>query len=297
MPEPPEIAQALASWGLQDAEVEASSTGNGLGAWFVRSASGEHVLRRLDGPDWATVEAALLGACRDLECVPKIVRTSGGDDYARSSDAVFQLQVRLPGADARGLRGEDARQAYTILARVHAALLSASPKDARPRDLYASYTGRIETAVQIATDRFPELRQVAHAGLDAWHEGGGALGKRPWQWIHGDTGGWNYLHMDGCVTALLDFSEARVDAPEWDLAGSLASFSRHGVHWAEDSDRAVSVYSAAGAELDGDAVRTAYIGWQLRGLAIWAEQHRVAGGQEWGQRMLEGLKYGLSWLP
>lgn len=123
------------------------------------------------------------------------------------------------------------------------------------------------------------------------------LRDRPWQWIHGDTGGWNYLETGGEVSALVDFSEARVDAPEWDVAGSLASFSRHGAYWTEDSDRALSAYRAQGAALDGDAVRIAYIGWQLRGLALWAEQHPVAGGQGWGLRMIEGLRYGLSWVP
>lgn len=154
MPEPPELAQVLAAWGLEHPEVEASATGNGLGVWFVHSATGTYVLRKLESTKWAVVETALLDACSALECVPKLVRTRSGCDYDEREDSVFQLQERLPGADARGLRGEAALGAYGVLARVHTALRSVSPKEAYPRELYASYTGRIEAAVEIAMERF-----------------------------------------------------------------------------------------------------------------------------------------------
>lgn len=297
MPRETALRRILAAWDVAPARIEASGAQSALGVWFVRGEDRELVLRRLRDAEVADREARLLAACREGTPVPEVIPTRLGlswhvDDEGR----IWQLQTRAAGCPLPGgFQGPQAENAYRILARVHAELRRA-PWDIPDRqDHYARYGPRLGAGVDAARDAFPGPGSAASAALDAWRRGEAALRGRPRQWIHGDTHQGNFL-MDegGRVSALVDFAEARIDAAEWDLAGALASFARTDGHWAEDVEAAMAGYRDTGGEVEEAALRTAYIGWQLRGLCIWSEA-RGEAADRLVPGLLRGLEQALRW--
>lgn len=295
-----DLPRILAAWGIRADGIGPADGASDLGVWFVRDGTRELVLRRLRDAAAAARETRLLEVCRETCPVPEVLPTLVGSAWHAASDGtIWQMQARLPGWPLpEGYGGPRAANAYRLLAAVHAALRRVPADIPDPQDLYARYgMTRIRAAVHTCVKAFPELGSAARGALACWDRGEPALRHRPRQWIHGDTHRGNWLvDGDGRVCALVDFAEARIDAVEWDLAGSLASFARPDDHWASDVEDAISGYRDAGGEVDAGAVRTACIGWQLRGLAIWADRRGGAAGRL-VPRVLRGLEQALRWQP
>lgn len=164
---------------------------------------GDHVVRV--GPRWRTDAdlgwsgSVAAAAAREVPEAVAPVPTVDARFVIRVDGRPVTLWPFVPGH-----RGDDGdprqrEQAAGLLARLHRALAIA---DLGPTP------ARVVPAAPV-----PDL---ADDELDAWL----ASFSRPRQLVHGDFYAANVLVQDGRIAALLDWDEARVDAPEWELAGA-----------------------------------------------------------------------------
>ncbi|QVQ53805.1 phosphotransferase [Spiractinospora alimapuensis] len=171
---------------------------------------GAHVVR-VGAPWRSTADIAWCGevASAAAEEVPEAVApvpTTDGRTVIRVSGRPVTVWPFVAGEWGDPEDDDQCRRVAHLLARVHRTL-SRTKTPPRPRR-------------DVPAAPVPEL---ADAELDAWLA---AFRRgRPRRPVHGDVYHANVLARTGRVVALLDWDEATLDAPEWDVSGAAFEWS------------------------------------------------------------------------
>ncbi len=170
----------------------------------VRLAGEPAVARRTNRPpaslEWELDLLEFLEANKFV--VPSVVRTAAGARHAGGVIVTRWIDGRPPVSD------DDWRAVADELGRLHRRTLGwpARPGFRSARELLTEWRGG-------DVDLSPMPRSVLRLIRSAWEE----LPDEPYPVVHGDPGPSNVRLVDGRV-ALLDWDEARVDCPWFDLA-------------------------------------------------------------------------------
>lgn len=191
--------------------------------WKLETAQGVFLLRTLSGPaqgelEWAIARHLLQKkVCR----VPAILPAAGGVPWAELGGTYFQVQAFCPGERPSLSRPGTAGKIAETAVRLAGALSHFVPPHAMP--------DRFDLASVWAAHRqnWPQLElPLSLAQADARVAALSALPWRDPQLIHGDLGLWNMLEQDGEIT-VIDFGEARLGDPYFDLAAALGGVINH----------------------------------------------------------------------
>ena len=233
----------LAPW-APDATVEGRLGAGMRGAVYRVRLSGEPAVARRSTRAPASLEWELdllefLSANQFV--VPSVVRTAAGARHAGGVIVTRWIDGRPPADD------HDWRAVADELGRLHRLTVGWPPRPGfrSARDLLTEWRGG-----DVDLSRMPG--EVVRLVRSAWDE----LPSGPYPVIHGDPGPSNVKLVDGRV-ALLDWDEARVDCPWFDLADlpvrvldeAVTSFARAAAH----------AWEAA----NGWIVEPAYARWRL----------------------------------
>jgi Ser/Thr protein kinase RdoA (MazF antagonist) len=233
----------LAPW-APDTSVEGRLGAGIRGAVYRVRLSGEPAVARRSTRSPASLEWELdllefLSANQFV--VPSVVRTAAGARHAGGVIVTRWIDGRPPADD------HEWRAVADELGRLHRLTVGWPPRPGfrSARDLLTEWRGG-----DVDLSRMPG--EVVRLVRSAWEE----LPDGPYPVIHGDPGPSNVKLVDGRV-ALLDWDEARVDCPWFDLADlpvrvldeAVASFARAAAH----------AWEAA----NGWIVEPAYARWRL----------------------------------
>ncbi|MDX1803079.1 MAG: homoserine kinase [Alcanivorax sp.] len=141
--------------------------------------------------------------------VPAPLRDRSGQCLLQLAGKPAMLMPRLPGHHEFQVDNGQCQQIGGWLARLHACPTAGLPALPGERQRLTTLAGQLP--------RLPDtLRPVAHTLLQRWQAlpSGDTL-------IHGDLFRDNVLWQDGAIGALLDFYNACLDRPEYDLAVTL----------------------------------------------------------------------------
>jgi Ser/Thr protein kinase RdoA (MazF antagonist) len=237
------LASDLAPWSA-DATVEGRLGGGVRNAVYRVRLAGDHAVARRSHRTAASLEWELdlvefLGANRFL--VPSVVPTADGARHASGVVVTRWIDGRPPAGD------DDWRAVADELRRLHRLTLGwpARPGFCSARQLLTELRGG-----DVALSRMPST--VLRLIRSAWED----LPDGPYPVVHGDPGPSNIKLVDGRV-ALLDWDEARVDCPWFDLADLPVRFL--------DEIRVAPARAAAHAweAANGWVVEPAYARWRL----------------------------------
>lgn len=200
------------------------------------------------------------------------------------------LPLRIPTVAARGEPTAAYPASWSVLQWIEGEPLSSHPV-ADPIDT-ATHLGEFVVAmrsINLPGESSPNQRGRALATADDWTRSSiaavanefdaerltylweAALAAQPWDgvptWIHGDLLPGNLLVADGRLCAVIDFGEASIGNPTWDLVAAWWVFS------AEGRDTFLD------AAMAGDAARDRARGWALSGgvgaLAYYVDSNRA----------------------
>jgi Ser/Thr protein kinase RdoA (MazF antagonist) len=237
------LASDLAPWS-PDATVE-GRLGAGIrdAVYRVRLAGEPAVARRSKRApaslEWELDLVEFLGANHFV--VPTVVRTAAGARHAGGVIVTRWIDGRPPAGD------DDWRGVAAELGRLHRLTLEwpARPGFRSARELLTEWRGG-----DVDLSRMP--RAVLRLIRSAWDD----LPEGPYPVIHGDPGPSNVKLVDGRV-ALLDWDEARVDCPWFDLADLPVRVLD------EDVEARARAAAHAWEAANGWIVEPAYARWRL----------------------------------
>lgn len=209
---------------------------------LLHTESGDYFLRRYRRPDRPHIcrEHALIAyaSVQGLPALPPLPLSAGETILARS-DGYYALFPRAPGCQVRREALGDAEIAAmgTCLARLHHGLRAYSPDRVARRaftvDRAATLQGigRLEAVIgaKAYRDDFDDdvLTQLAgrRSWLNGWpgdgHDEWDAFGSLDCQVIHGDYQDTNLFFAQGKVSAVIDWDQAYVAPPAWEVARAL----------------------------------------------------------------------------
>lgn len=197
------IAHAVASeWGFPVGSARRLHGGQESVVYRV----GDHVVRV--GPSWRTVAdlnwsgSVASAAARHVPQAIAPVPTPDARTVIEVEGRPVTVWPFIPGHRGDDLDARQRGQAAGLLARLHRALAQLEP---------GPPPARAVPAVPV-----PDL---ADEQLDAWLAGF-RRAHRPRQPVHGDFYAGNVIVDRGRIVAVLDWDEARIAAPEWELAGA-----------------------------------------------------------------------------
>jgi homoserine kinase type II len=172
--------------------------------------------------------------------VPAPLPNADGKDQITVAGKPAVLMPRLPGQHDFAVDADRCRQVGTLLARLHASDTSSLQPLTSERERLRDFSDHLR--------RLPEAeRDTAAALLHDWlaQPAGSTL-------IHGDLFRDNLLWEDGQISALLDFYNACLDHPEYDLAVALNDWcvDAHGQIEPEREQALLSAYREQGRSVD-----------------------------------------------
>ncbi len=172
--------------------------------------------------------------------VPAPLPDTDGKDQITVAGKPAVLMPRLPGQHDFAVDADRCRQVGTLLARLHVSDTSPLAPLPSERDRLRGFTAHL--------DKLPAAdRDTAAALLHDWlaQPAGSTL-------IHGDLFRDNLLWQDGQISALLDFYNACLDHPEYDLAVALNDWcvDGHGQIEPEREQALLSAYREQGRSVD-----------------------------------------------
>lgn len=277
-----EFGKILSAYGLpENCEREPMTPGTVSSVWRIRMERDTFLLRTLPDPaqgraEWQIYRHLCSRGMR--ERVPGLLPTADGAPFLETDGACWQLQQFVDGQrPSFTAEGTAARLAETVLL-LESALADCPPIDRQDRFNLASVwaRGRQNWELLNAGISLREAERAVETCL--------GFPQRRTQVIHGDLGPWNMLDADG-VLRIIDFGEARMGEPCFDLASALAGVLNHAPAAMRDV-LAEEYLAAAGA--DASAMREQLLLWVWRGYA-WC----AAAGQT---GMLGRLQNVRSWM-
>ena len=260
--------------------------------WRVETPSGAYLLRTLASPAQGGLEWAIAQhlTARGFDRIPAILPAADGVPMAQVDGTFYQMQVFCPGTRPDPDRPGTARQIGETAANLTRAMAGFVPAAPMPDrfDLAAAWAA--------GREKFPRLglpltlAQADHAAARL-----AALPERDVQLIHGDLGPWNMLDNRGAIR-VIDFGEARLGDPYFDLASALAGLVNHSAP-AHKRQNAAAFLDACRERLPLDLPRLKeqLALWAWRGIAQCA-----AGGEAFSgmaERMYGALRTMEEWIP
>ena len=192
--------------------------------WRLTTAQGVFLARTLPGPEQGAREWAVFCHLRaqGFARTPAILPTLAGGAAAEVDGAWFQLQRFCPGArpdPARpGVPGAMARLGLELAQALSDCPAVAAPAD--PFDLGAVWGRYRGSWPQLSLPLSQEEADRAVARCRALPEEGRQV-------IHGDLGPWNLIAAPEGELLVIDFGQARMGDPYFDLASLLAGAVNH----------------------------------------------------------------------
>lgn len=253
--------------------------------WRVTAQAGEFFLRTLTGAEQGEREWTIFRhlEARNFKQVPPILTTREGRPMARVEGNWYQLQEFCPGAQPDPARhGTVRRAAETVHSLTEA--LADCPEAAGPDrfDLAQSWA---------AARRFWDSKVTGRplVWADRAVEECCALPERERQVIHGDLGPWNLLETERGIV-VVDFGEARMGDPYFDLASVLAGFINHAAE--AGRPQVLTEFLTVWGDVDRRRLREQTALWTWRGVAQWLAQGEPAVREKMVGRFL----FALSWM-
>ena len=278
-----ELPEILSAFGLpENCTWEEMTPGTVSRVWHIRAENGRYVLRTLPDAEQGRTEWQMFQHlhCRGMQKrVPALLPTAEGAPFLTAEGKYWQLQRFLTGArpvfsDA----GSAARLAEVVLL-LDTALADCPPVNRKDRfDLKAAWAGgrdnwdRLETGISLREADAAVRRCIMN------------YPRQREQVIHGDLGPWNMLEICGelCV---IDFGEARMGDPYYDLASAFAGLLNHAP--ADQRDPLAEEFlAAAGVTLP--ELREQLDLWIWRGFARCAAENQTG--------MIRRLNHVRSWM-
>jgi len=206
--------------------------------------------------------------------VPAPLQDNDGHDQITVAGKPAVLMPRLPGEHDFAVDLDRCRQVGALLARLHqcdTAPLQPLPDERQRLDSLASCLNKLPD----------DHREGARALLSDWQArpAGTTL-------IHGDLFRDNLLWQQGHISALLDFYNACLDYPEYDLAVTLNDWcvDNHGKPVAEREQALLEGYRAHGGQVDDslllEALAVAALRFWLSRLAGPVSEHSEGQGSK-----------------
>lgn len=256
--------------------------------WHMTTETGDFLLRTLTGEEQGAREWAIFRhlAERDFRNVPTIRATAEGRSAVRVGGVWCQLQNFCPGVMPDPTRSGTVRQGAETVLRLTAALADC-PAVTAPDRFDLARTWR-EARLHWDSTVFGQSLEWADRAVERCC----ALPEGRQQVIHGDLGPWNMLDTARGLL-VVDFGEARMGDPYFDLASALAGFINH----APETERAwvLSEFEAgcaAVAPLERGRLLEQTALWTWRGVAQW-----LTGGEPaLREKMVGKFLFALSWL-
>lgn len=257
----------LADSGLTlTAPPQALSGGTTARVWRLPCAQGAFLLRTLTGPQQGRLEWDIVRAlrCQSFDAVPAIL-PFGDQPAARFGGNWYQLQVFCPGKRPDLSVPGTARRVTALALDLIWALGRCSFPAAMPDRFSLSSTwptARTRWSA-VVPERSPAWAEAQVTRLLT-------LPTAQSQPIHGDLGLWNLLEDPSGKLWVLDFGEARVDDPYFDLASLLGSLINHAPEALRDRvwDEFCSVFGPD-RPLDRPRLLTQFSRWVWRGVSQW----------------------------
>lgn len=279
---PTQLAEVLAPFGFQLRNYHAASHGI-ENSTFLIEASDRHgqpsplvltVFESLDPAALAPYLALLEALAEQHLPVPAPLLDTDGNDQITVAGKPAVLMPRLPGQHDFSVDADRCRQVGTLLARLHASDTAALHPLPSERDRLRDFTHHM--------DKLPATeRDTAAALLHDWlaQPAGTTL-------IHGDLFRDNLLWEGGHISALLDFYNACLDHPEYDLAVALNDWcvDPHGQIAPERELALLSAYRDQGRTVDDsrlcEALAVAALRFWLSRLAGPVSDHSEGQGSK-----------------
>lgn len=219
-----EIHDILRNYGLNKTyAVDAIKGGTTVKAWALRNDDSDLILRELDSIERAVREQVVLRhlAEKRFAYSPKLIETTNGEGFVEYAGKYYQIQTRCRGSMPSTQDLEIPTKLGELVVKLGEALASCP-------------------SVQMPDDRF-DLRITSPKALDNWElydlsldkseveseiEKCLNINKESKSVIHGDFGLWNTLY-DGEHMHIIDFGEAGVGDPYFDIASAIGSLLNH----------------------------------------------------------------------
>lgn len=192
--------------------------------WRMTSPQGEFLVRTLTGPDQGEREWAIFHHLtgHDFAQTPAILPAADGSPAVELDGVWYQVQQYCPGTPPDPAQPGIPREMARLAVRLEAALADCPAVDS-PAD-------RFDLAAVWAQFRsnWPQLSLPLPLGdADREVEQCCRLPDRDRQVIHGDLGPWNLLQSPESGLLVIDFGEARMGDPYFDLAALLGGLVNH----------------------------------------------------------------------
>lgn len=278
-----EIRQA---YGLGEIkEITPLKRGTVARVWRVAAEAGDFLLRTLTGEEQGEREWTIFRhlEARNFRNMPAIRATQDGRSAVQAGDAWYQLQAFCSGVRPDPARPGTARRGAETALRLTEALTDCPAVAAQDRfDLARSWA---------AARRFWDSEAAGQplSWADRAVERCCALPERERQVIHGDLGPWNLLETAQGML-VVDFGEARMGDPCFDLASVLAGFINHASE--AERPRVLAEFLKCWKDVDRERLREQTALWTWRGVAQW-----LAGGEPaLRAKMIGRFLFALSWL-
>ena len=253
-------------YGLGDiSDVQPVRPGTVSRVWRLTTARGEFLARTLPGPGHGAREWAIFRhlRARGFARTPAILPTADGAPAAEADGTWYQLQRYCPGVRPDPARpGVPEAMARLGLELTHA--LSDCPAvdaPADPFDLAAVWGQYRRNRPRLSLPLSQEEADRAAARCCALPEEGRQV-------IHGDLGPWNLIAAPEGGLLVIDFGQARMGDPYFDLASLLAGAVNHAppALRRQVAEAVLARYRAA-LPLDLPRLRGQLTLWAWRGLA------------------------------
>ena len=254
--------------------------------WRMTTGDGDFLVRTLSGPGQGEREWAIFRHLTDqgFAQTPAILPTLDGAPAAELDGVWYQLQRFRPGARPDPAAPGVPRALARLSLRLAGALAHCPAVDAEPFSL--------EEVWDRARCGWSQLSlPFSLAQADRAVERCAALPERERQVIHGDLGPWNLLQTPEGELLVIDFGQARMGDPYFDLASLLAGMVNHTPPARREAvcGEFLAVYRRH-APLDRPRLLEQLALWAWRGLARCAQ-----AGPGWAQ-MAGRFWNGLHWL-
>ena len=268
------------------------SGGTAARVWRLDTPSRACLLRTLASPAQGELEWAVAQhlTARGFTHFPAILPTAAGAPMAEVGGGFYQMQVFCPGTRPDPDRPGVSRQIGETAADLTRALAGFVPAAPMP-DRFA-----LSAAWCAGREGFPRLGlPLTLSEADRTAARLAVLPERDVQLIHGDLGLWNMLDDRG-VIRVIDFGEARLGDPYFDLASALAGLVNHSSP-ERRAQNAAAFLVACGERLPLDLPRLKgqLALWAWRGIAQCAARGEPFAGM--AARMYGALRTMEEWMP
>ena len=219
-----QIREISRRYGLGAVTAESVRRGTVAAVWRLRDGAGEYLLRTLTGPEQGEMERRIVRHLRSrgFSATPAILETTDGSSMTEIGGTWYQLQTYRPGP-----RPDPAIPGMPERIAQLAAALTAALDDCPAEGLLPD---RFDLAALWARGRegwealgLPmSLQEADRAVAEA-----AALPAKERRVVHGDLGPWNMIYTEEGELLVVDFGEAHLADPYFDLAAALGGLRNH----------------------------------------------------------------------